>query len=43
MDEEEYDEYDYIGEECNEEEQEQGCPCGYICLDCLWMSWRDFF
>ena len=23
-------------------EEEHGCHCGYHCMDCLGMSWRDF-
>jgi hypothetical protein len=23
-------------------EEEYGCTCGYYCMDCLGMSWRDF-
>ena len=25
-----------------EPEEDPGCPCGYYCLDCLGMYWRDF-
>ena len=25
-----------------EEEKEEGCPCGSHCMDCLGLSWRDF-
>lgn len=25
-----------------EPEIEHGCSCGYHCMDCLGMSWRDF-
>ena len=25
-----------------EEEKKEGCPCGYHCMDCLGLSWRDF-
>jgi len=25
-----------------EPEEEHGCSCGYFCMDCLGMSWRDF-
>jgi hypothetical protein len=25
-----------------EPEEEYGCSCGYFCMDCLGMSWRDF-
>ena len=23
-------------------EDEECCPCGYFCFDCLGMSWSDF-
>lgn len=26
-----------------DEIEKKGCPCGYMCMDCLGMSWRDFF
>ena len=25
-----------------EEKQDDECPCGYHCMDCLGLSWRDF-
>lgn len=38
-----------VGEEEIEDEdfeeeytEEDGCSCGYYCMDCLGMSWRDF-
>lgn len=26
-----------------EEEEVESCPCGYYCMDCLGLTWRDFF
>lgn len=26
----------------DEEEENEGCPCGSHCMDCLGLSWRDF-
>ena len=33
------DQDDYDDEE---PEEEYGCTCGYYCMDCLGLSWRDF-
>lgn len=42
MDEEECDEYDEEYEDEVDEDESQECSCGYYCMDCLGMSWRDF-
>lgn len=42
---EDYDDLDWEEDYDYEEEvvdEEEGCPCGYYCFDCLGMSWRDF-
>jgi hypothetical protein len=31
---------DMIDEE--KKEENEGCPCGSYCMDCLGLSWRDF-
>lgn len=36
-----------LSEDCEDEddeepEEEYGCSCGYHCMDCLGLSWRDF-
>lgn len=37
------DDSDYLDNVTEEEcEEEQSCTCGYFCMDCLGLSWRDF-
>lgn len=46
MDEEDCDDCDWDRDDYYDEDEEpdedEGCPCGYYCMDCLGMSWRDF-
>lgn len=36
------DDEDYDEDDDEAPEEEYGCSCGYFCMDCLGMSWRDF-
>ncbi len=36
----------WLCDKCLEEDRrldEEACPCGYFCFECLGMSWREFF
>lgn len=42
MDEDEYWDYDDYEDEVEDVIEDEGCPCGYYCFECLGMSWSDF-